>query len=231
MDKDKLKKSFKSEVEQPLLNSVRRYINEIPVLAIEEVEIFKNDSAMYDETLAHRIGLVPLKNQKVASGKEIELKLAVKKEGNVYSEELKGADVVYAKIPLTILNKGQEIELLAKAKQGKGTEHSKYSPGILNYREIFNIKVDKEVNKEKIVNVCPKRVFSIEGDKLKIKEEKCDMCEACKDILEDREKIQIIPSKEIFVEIESFGQIGVKDLIPLAIKELKKDLDEISKKV
>ena len=48
---------------ESLINAMRRSIREIPTLAIDEVEIIKNDSALYDEFLAHRIGLVPLKNE------------------------------------------------------------------------------------------------------------------------------------------------------------------------
>ena len=43
-------------------NTLRRLaIAETPVMAISEVEIFRNDSALYDELLSHRLGLIPLK--------------------------------------------------------------------------------------------------------------------------------------------------------------------------
>ena len=53
--------TFRAEISDSLANAVRRYINQIPILAIDEVEIYKNDSPLYDETVAHRIGLIPLK--------------------------------------------------------------------------------------------------------------------------------------------------------------------------
>ena len=49
---------------EPLANAIRRSVAEIPVLAVDEVEIFKNDSALYDEMIAHRVGLIPLKTEK-----------------------------------------------------------------------------------------------------------------------------------------------------------------------
>ena len=58
------------------------------------------------------------------------MKLKTKKEGFVYSGELEGdAEVVYDKIPITLLDKGQELEIKATLKAGKGEEHEKFSPG------------------------------------------------------------------------------------------------------
>ena len=43
-------------------NTLRRImIDEVPTMAIEEVEFFKNNSILYDEIIAHRLGLIPLK--------------------------------------------------------------------------------------------------------------------------------------------------------------------------
>ena len=43
-------------------NSLRRaMISEIPVMAVEDVNITANNSALYDEILALRVGLIPLK--------------------------------------------------------------------------------------------------------------------------------------------------------------------------
>lgn len=60
---------FTIDTEETVANSIRRYVNQIPVLAIDEIEIEKNDSALYDETIAHRIGLIPLKMGKSAAKK------------------------------------------------------------------------------------------------------------------------------------------------------------------
>jgi len=45
-----------------MVNALRHIIlTEIPVMAIDEVIILKNDSPLYDEVVAHRLGLIPLK--------------------------------------------------------------------------------------------------------------------------------------------------------------------------
>jgi DNA-directed RNA polymerase subunit D len=39
----------------------RAMIGEVPTLAIEDVRIYDNTSAFFDEMLAHRLGLIPIK--------------------------------------------------------------------------------------------------------------------------------------------------------------------------
>lgn len=49
-----------------LLNAVRRYsMVKTPTFAIDEVIVVVNTSAMFDEILAHRLGLIPLRTEEV----------------------------------------------------------------------------------------------------------------------------------------------------------------------
>src|SRR3989344_6010583 len=141
--------ALRMEANVNLANAIRRSVSEVPILAIDEVEIYKNDSALYDEVVAHRLGLVPFKTDKKMSGKtKIELKLSRKGAGTVYAEDLKGpAEVVFPRIPITLLGENHKIELVATATLGKGIEHAKYLPGLCYYRHVLKVKSTPQIDK------------------------------------------------------------------------------------
>src|SRR3989344_6431004 len=136
-------------ISESLANAVRRSLSEVPTLAIDEVEIFSNDSALYDEMLAHRLGLIPLKTEKGMNAKtKIEFKLSKKGPCTVYSEDLDGAaDVIYGKIPITILGEDKKIELIATATLGVGKEHAKHLAGLCYYRHLLSVKSGANTDK------------------------------------------------------------------------------------
>ena len=231
--KEDSKLVFTSDMGEVSANSIRRYIFKIPVLAIDEVEISKNDSPLYDETIAHRLGLIPLESNKLGGKKSITLKLSSKKEGIVYSGELKGnAKIVYDKIPITSLNKGQELEFVAKTKFGVGSEHSKFTPGIMFYRNVIEVKVKDNCPKEVVENF-PQEVsaksgkFVVEAARLIDGWEVCQ--ETCKKLGKD--SIEIEPTKDLSITLESFGQLKVEDIFKKAVENLKSDLAEVAKKI
>jgi|SRR3989338_1863195 len=193
--KDENKVIFAEELEDSLANAIRRFVNEIPVVAIDEVEISKNDSPLYDETIAHRLGLVPLKLDRKLSEKDvIKGKFVSKGEGTTYSKEIKGAgfSVVYPNIPITHLSKEQEIECVLNIKLGKGVEHAKFSPGFIFYRDLSDDDDGEEINQE--------------NKKVKMK-------------------------NGLVVTIESFGQLTPREIFEKAIEELRKNVEEVPKKL
>ena len=147
IEKTKDQLVFAAEMDESVANAIRRYVSQIPVIAVDELEISRNDSPLYDETIAHRVGLIPLKIGKAAEkGK---LKLDVKREGTVYSGDMKGhPEPVYKNIPITTLSKGQELQFTASVRAGKGAEHAKFSPGLMFYRNSAEITIDKEFLEE-----------------------------------------------------------------------------------
>ncbi len=224
--------TFSSDTEESLANAIRRYISEVPVLAIDEVEIVKNDSPLYDETIAHRLGLIPLKNEKIGE-RGVKLKLSSSKEGVVYSKELKGgAEVIYDKIPITSLNDGQEIELVATANLGKGSEHSKFLPGMMFYRDACEIILDKSLG-EKIKKFCDEKQIKDKGDKIVVLDnQKNEVLDVCEGVCEKSgKKCEIKPLGELIITVESFGQMSPKEIFNHSVDALRKDLNEIGKKI
>ena len=218
---------MKITVNDSLANAIRRSVAEVPTLAVDEVEIFRNDSALYDEVLAHRIGLIPLKTEKSMTSKtKIDFKLSKMGPCTVYSGDLEGAaEVVYPKIPLTILSKDNKLELVATATLGKATTHSKYVPGLCYYRHLLEVKSSSDVDEV------------IKKSKGLIKPEKkgtkwiCDLSEADIAEIEKLDKEAITDSAEIILIIESYGNMPAKDILAKAIESLEGNLNEFEKAI
>lgn len=236
--------AFAEEMNESLANAIRRSALEIPVLAIDEVEFHKNDSVLYDEVLALRLGLIPLKMEKDLELKEdckckgkgcsncmIELKLVVKGPKIVYAKDLKGkAEAAYPDMPLVMLKEEQEIELIATAVLGKGKYHTKFSPGLVYYRNAAELKAEVK-NCEDYLDACPRKVLKCERGKLELADKyQCDLCEACVELGKKLgDNIQIIPDKEIVFFIESFGQMKAGEILESAVKALNDNLKQLVK--
>ena len=217
---------IRSDISDSLANALRRSVLEIPTLAIDEVEIFKNDSALYDEFLAHRLGLVPLKtDSKMNSKTKIEMKLSKTGPATVHAKDLKGgAEVIYSDIPLVLLEKDQELELVATARLGTGLEHAKYTPGLFHYKSLLEID-SKDAHISRIVQeskgfIKPEKVKDVWI---------CDLSEATIEEIEKISKASIKNSKELLIFIESFGQMSAQDILIKAIGALEGNISEFEK--
>jgi len=235
LNKTEQKLTFSAEISDSLANAIRRYLHHIPVLAIDEVEISKNDSPLYDETLAHRMGLIPIKTNK-STKQEYEVTLSVKSDQNektVYSGDIEGnAEVVYDKIPLTLLNKGKELEIKGTVRAGKGAEHAKFSPGLMFYRNECEIKLPSDLMEE-VKRICPHVKVEEKGQNIIVHDNKerevCDVCEGL--AAKNGEKAEITEKDNQIVSIETFGQLPVEKMFEQSIESLKKDLEDVSKKL
>lgn len=234
------------------LNSLRRaMIAEVPVMAIDEVKFKKNSSALYDEMIALRLGLVPLKTDLKTYDLMTECKckgkgcarcqttfaLKVKGPATVYASDLKPKDPhikpVYQNMIITKLLDGQELELEAVARLGKGNEHAKFAPCMAVFQRYPEIEIKKNCNLcKKCINACPKGIFK-EGsakaivDKDKILE--CTLCKACEDAC-DRKALKVSGKEDsALFYIESWGQLGTDEIVKTAVDILVGKLKELDK--
>ncbi len=222
--------SFISEINVSLANAIRKSVGEIPILAITEVDIYKNDSALYDEIIAHRLGLLPLKNQKMKVGQFIEMKLKGKGKSEdgtmILAEDIDG-DVIYPETPLVLLGDGQEIEMVARAKTGKGINHAKFMPGMAFYKHLPKIQISKEGEKYiELAKIYPE-VFEIFGENIKVKN--AAACDLDQDDMEEYPGINIKFDNKLVFTIESWGQIKAEEIFIGSCKALKDNLSKVSK--
>ncbi len=159
-------------------NLLRRFaMNHVPTFAIDKVVFYENSSSLFDEYLAHRIGLVPLK---WASGykpdEEVVFTLEASGPMNVTSAQLQSTSdkvkVATEKIPLLKLMTEQNLRLEAKALQGVGRKHARWQAGLVSYEmsgDKFGFKV------ESFMQMGPRDMLGRAADLL---EEKCEELES-----------------------------------------------------
>jgi len=138
-------------IDRAYANALRRVaISQVPVMAIDDVVILENSSVMFDELVAHRLGLIPLKTDLVRYNlpEDCDCKSALgcpkcrvllvldaeatDRPRTVMSSDLVSEDPesrpVSGEIPIVKLAPGQRIKLEAYARLGKGSEHAKWQP-------------------------------------------------------------------------------------------------------
>ncbi len=221
--------TFITNIDISLANAIRRSVGEIPILAITEADIYKNDSALYDEIIAHRLGLISLKNQKMKKGDFIEFKLKVNGSGDgemVFAKEM-GGDVVYPETPIVLLGENQTLELVARASAGKGINHAKFMPGLVYYRHLPKIKLNKEGEKHiELAKIHP-GVFEKYGEIIRVKNGW--MCKLDEEYFEKYNGVDITFDDSLVFIIESWGQLEAKKIFVEACKALKSNLSDVSK--
>ncbi len=230
------------------VNTLRRIItSEVPTIAIRRVTFVKNNSALFDEIIAHRLGMVPLVTDldyvlpekcscKGSGCAKCQVVITLKAEGpiTVYSSDLKSQDPriqpVYGKMPIIKLLKGQELEFEAVATLGTGKEHAKFSPGLAYYKGYPKITLDKVKNVDEVIKSCPVNVFEGKGKKLEVVNlEACILCMACVDISDPSEAIKVEASEKDFIfTLESWGKLSPEQILATSLDVLDDKLDEFS---
>jgi DNA-directed RNA polymerase subunit D len=240
------------DIKPYFVNSIRRImISELPKLAIEDVVIYDNTSALFDEIISHRLGMLPIptdfnlltyKNKCVCKGKgcpncTVRYTLSKEGEGIVFSGDLQPAEKSWAitedKIPIVELFNDQRLILEVEAVLGKGRDHAKWQGVIApSYKmdSIIELDAEKIKDAEEFIEKLPQGLAEIKGNKIEIK----DMSKLS--ILEsyiEKEKIDFItikknPDKVIF-SFETDGSFTAKDAILESVRILENKYSEFTK--
>jgi len=226
------------------INAIRRsIIDNVPVMAIDEVEFRKNNSILYDEMVAHRLGLVPLSTDlksyfvqkeckcEGAGCDRCTLKLTLSEKGpkTVIASDIKSLDPkvkpVYGDIPIVKLLKGQDLEFEATAKLGVGKEHAKFAPGLAWYSFMPKITINQK-NAEAIKDKYPPQIFGKDGKVIKDLAYHPNLVDACAGVDDGAIKVEYDESTYLFF-VESWGQLSCKDIVITALEQFTKKLDAL----
>jgi len=242
-------------------NAFRRaMIGEVPTLAIEDVRIYNNTSALFDEMLAHRLGLIPLKTdlstystqEECACGGAgcpgctVTYTLSVEGPRTVSSSDLIPQDPkavpVYDNVPIVKLTKGQKLVLEAKAVLNYGREHAKWQPTLVcGYKNYPVISISEACDACGLcVDECPRRVLTVHGKKVEVVSGKlpdCSMCRLCERACvasgignEPAIRVSAEGDRYIFV-VESDGSLPAKEILNRALLYIKEQSDELEQQL
>ncbi|MBI2147749.1 DNA-directed RNA polymerase subunit D [Candidatus Woesearchaeota archaeon] len=231
-------------------NTLRRaIIHDVPTMAIEKVTLTKNSSVLYDEMIAHRLGLIPLstdlKTYNVCATCTCTgagcakcactLTLSAKGPGIVLASQIKSADPkvipVYPDMPIVKLLKGQELELEATALLGTGADHIKWAPGLAWYKykpvvEILNNPADPK----HVADGCPAKVFDVKNGKLLINKDNylnCNLSGECVERSGGDVKLNEKDTEFVFF-VEPFGQLPADEMVSAALSALQSKVTAFS---
>jgi DNA-directed RNA polymerase subunit D len=138
-DKGKVFRFRLTDASNSYANALRRMATSyVKTFAIDKVTFYENTSAMFDEYIAHRIGLIPiLTPDGYGDDEEVLFTLDVTGPKTVYSKDFGAADkevkVANENIPIMKLALDQRLRLDCKAVLGYGNTHAKFQAGLVTY--------------------------------------------------------------------------------------------------
>ena len=252
--KDRYAKLNISDTYPYFVNSIRRVmLSEVPKLAVEDIIVYDNTSPLFDEIIAHRLGMIPLptdldllvpRDKCSCGGKgcpNCTVRYTLSKEGpcTVYSGDLQPENerwaVVDPNIPIVELAEGQRLILEVEAILGTGKDHAKWQAAIApayKYYPIIEINQDKldEDMIKKCIDSCPKKILIEKKGKLAVTDiEKCTLCRSCEEACgSDVIKVKGDLTRFIF-KFETDGSLTAKEVLVESSKILEEKYKEMIK--
>ncbi len=228
-----------------LANAIRRtIISDIPIFAVDEVVFYVNDTPFFDEYIAHRLAMIPLKTDldvaKANPDRVVVLRLDRKAEEDyevVYSGDLVSSDPLivpaHERIPIIKMRRGQRLRFEAIARLGRGKEHAKWQPAAAVGYTYFPIY---EINKEAGCDLGPCSDCLQENGRYLLVED-FTKCIGCEEVLEEcRKRVpKLVKIKwrddKIILRYESTGSLTPEEIFLEAINQLKLKFSEFLSKL
>jgi len=248
---DRNAKFIISGISPAFANSLRKsMLAEVPVMAIDEIQIYTNTSFLFDEQLGLRMGLIPIKTDtslfnlpekcscegKGCSSCEVSMTLNIEGPKTVYSRDIvsDSPDIypVDKNIPTVELKKNHKLIIVCIARLGIGRKHAKWQAGIsCGYKNLPILNIQGCDGCGRCVEACPRGILRIRDDIVEVTDIlDCSMCKLCEKECET-ESIKVGESQDTFImNMETTGSWKAFDFVIEAAKTIKdkaKELDEI----
>ena len=265
--KDNFIRFVVSDANPQQVNALRRtLLSEVPKMAVNNVEFhlgpimgedgteYESVTPLFDEMIAHRLGLIPLptyldefnfRNECTCKGEgcpSCTVMYSLNKKGpcTVYSGDLEplGSEKYRVKdefIPIVKLGPKQAVLVYATAELGTGKQHAKFqavqSPGYRYYPSVkFNydrLDLDKFDTGCCPVNILEKRASSIVVTDI----EKCTLCKACVEAA-PRGAVEVTGDESRFVmQFETDGSLTASEALIKSIEILEKKSSDLAEKL
>ena len=250
-----------------LVNALRRtLISDLPKMAIEYVDfhlgpigssengrVADGSSPLFDEIIAHRLGLIPIPTDlgvfrfrsecdhpPEESCELCTITYTLHKVGpcTVYSGDLEPVNGSEYKpkdplIPIVKLDEGQAIYITAYAILGTAKEHAKWqvTSGV-GYQYYPTVVLDNKKckNCDRCLEVCPKKVFEKINGKVVVKNpENCNLCGAC---VKECEGVTVKGDPTKFIlRYETDGSMSAEKALKKALKILEKEFEDLRESI
>ena len=252
------------DVNYSFINSIRRsLVSMVPCLAIHEVDFhmgslgsyvdeksgeekeYESISAMFNEILAHRLGMLPIPTDAKTieafgdsvndESKQPDIMYSLHKQGpcTVYSGDLEpvngdtSLNIPETNVPIVKLTEGQAILVYAKAKMGTGEQHAKWQTAVApRFYQAPTLTVSSGKGSKTVINVAGKENFKKKG-KNHVIEDPVKAHEAIKKLEslwndEDAQNAMTVTRNKthFILEFETTGAMEAKLALEQALKSL-----------
>ncbi|RNJ26183.1 DNA-directed RNA polymerase subunit D [Halosegnis longus] len=223
-------------IEPAFANGIRRaMVADVPTLSIDEVRVVENSSVMFDEQIAHRLGMVPLTTPPSEFDEDDVVTLAIDVEGpdTAYSGDLVSSDGLVEPatdgIPIIELKEDQRLEVEADAVLDTGKSHAKHQGGVaVGYRHLQRVEVvgDRGEFEDEEPQVV-RGVIEEDGELIPAEAFDNDLTNRY-----DGKEIEVhdVPNAFVF-EVETDGSMSVDELVTEAVGTLRARADELESAV